>query len=271
MATNGGTPASPTDSSPAQRLQEKHNANAAHPPTIEDAVDEEDLAHPPSSTLDTGETKPSPVLVPTGESMSEKAAGKQKEQEELSEVSRRSKPESIFRFDPKSEDLFPALGGGPKAQAPSPVAVVWGSKKPTSVGHTASNGINGNGSTPATSRTSTPPSGTAALSSVNASGAAQSQRTTSPRVSAMGRHSERIQFSPSQLLPRDQLKKPVQDVIAGINKRSKAIVRLLKSGSNGMIIFEATGPPDATRQALIDVAKEVGSKVRLRIFIPELD
>ena len=90
----------------------------------------------------------------------------------------------------------------------------------------------------------------------------QSRGSTIPQyISMPGRHTERIQFAPSQLLPRDQLRKPLQEVLRGINKRSKATVEM-KPGPNNTIIFEGTGPVDATRQALRDVAREVGSKVR---------
>ena len=77
-----------------------------------------------------------------------------------------------------------------------------------------------------------------------------------------GRHSETIQFAPSQLLARDQLKKPLQETLRAINKRSKANLEM-KPGMNGSFIFQGTGPVDATRQALKDLAKEVGSRVRL--------
>ena len=79
-------------------------------------------------------------------------------------------------------------------------------------------------------------------------------------MSMPGRHSERVQFAPSQLLPRKEMKKPLQDVLRDINKKSKAMVEM-KPGPGGVIYFEGKGPVDAVRQALKDVAKEVGSKV----------
>lgn len=82
-----------------------------------------------------------------------------------------------------------------------------------------------------------------------------------------GRNSEQIQFAPSQLLPRSQLKKPLQDILRSINKGSKANVEM-KTGPNGNIIFRGTGPIDATRQALKDLAKEVGSKQQVKVPIP---
>lgn len=81
-----------------------------------------------------------------------------------------------------------------------------------------------------------------------------------PHMALPGRHTERIQFAPSQLLPKDKMKKPLQEVVRGINKKSKAKVEI-KPGPNGVIIFEGIGPVDAARQALKDLAKEVGSTV----------
>jgi hypothetical protein len=74
-------------------------------------------------------------------------------------------------------------------------------------------------------------------------------------MSMPGRHTERIQFAPSQLLPRSQLKKPVMDVLRDINKRSKATVEM-RPGPGGVINFEGRGPTDSVRQALKEVAKE---------------
>jgi len=87
-----------------------------------------------------------------------------------------------------------------------------------------------------------------------------------PHMAMPNRHSERIQFAPSQLLSKNKMKKPLQEVLRGINKRSKANVEM-KPGSNGVIIFEGVGPVDAARQALKDLAKEVGSIVgRMNLF-----
>jgi len=75
-----------------------------------------------------------------------------------------------------------------------------------------------------------------------------------------GQHRERVQFAPSQLTPRTQLKKPVLDVLRDINKRSKARVEM-STGPGGMIVFEGTGPVEAVRNALKEVATQLGSKV----------
>ena len=247
--------------SPAEQLQRKHAADEAHRATIEDAIDEEDIVHPPpSSKLATNSSDAAlePILQPVNEPVSEKAAGKQKAQDEPVVPVSEPKAENKATLDTKSEEIFPALGGGPKPRAPAPVATAWGAKKSAAFGNTASNGVNGYAavSSAASSRASTPVSGILTPASTNTS-----QTRGGPQYMSMpGRHSERVQFAPSQLLPRNQLKKPLQDVLRDINKRSKATVEM-KPGPGGVVYFEGKGPVDAVRQALKDVAKEVGSKV----------
>ena len=256
---NGSISAASDHLSPAQRLQEKHAAEEAHRSTIEDAVDEEDILHPPPSMHAVIEGVPAPVLAPADEGMSEKALGKQKAMAETNGLTGSKKVDAQTTLDTRSEEAFPALGGGPKPQTQTPVLRAWGAKKPAQAGHTVPNGVNGNAplSSTTSSRASALPSG----NTTPLSAAPQPRGLSMPQHMPMpGRHSERIQFASSQLLPREQLKKPLPDVIRGINKRSKATVEM-KAGPNGAKIFEGVGPVDAVRQALKDVAKEIGSKV----------
>lgn len=258
---NGASVGASQNLSAAERLRQKHEADAAHRAKVEDVLDEEDFAHPPPSMQAALQSEPATAPVESAISMSEKASGKQKAKEKPTFEPSAAKPNGAPSLNMKSEEAFPALGGGLKAPAAAPAAMAWGAKKPTSV-HAGLNGVNGHAppSSMASSRASTPTSGVLTPTSTNAS-IAQPRGISIPKHMAMpGRHSERIEFAPSQLLPRDQLKKPLQETLRGINKRSKANVEM-KSGPNGMIIFEGTGPVDATRQALKDLAKEVGSKV----------
>ena len=71
---------------------------------------------------------------------------------------------------------------------------------------------------------------------------------------------EQLRLAPSQMLPRNQLKKPLRDTLRDISKRSKANVDM-RGGPSGSIIFEGKGSTDGVRQALRDVAQQVGSKV----------
>ncbi|KAL9603838.1 MAG: hypothetical protein Q9219_000947 [cf. Caloplaca sp. 3 TL-2023] len=258
------------DLSPAQRLQEKHKNDAAHRPMVEDVVDEEFIAHPPPSASLNPSEPPNPADS-APQPMSEKVAGKQRAKDEpLEQTTPKAKAAPAVLFDPKSEDAFPALGGAPKPQNQAPVAMAWGARKPLGVANAVPNGINGQGplSSTASSRASTPASGKLTPASTNPSVVSQPRSATLPQyIPIPGRHAERIQFAPSQLLPRNQLKKPLQDVLRSINKSSKANVEM-KPGPNGTIIFEGIGPVDATRQALRDVAREVGSKQSVKVPIP---
>lgn len=172
------------------------------------------------------------VAHPPPAALSEKAAGKQKAEEPAAAP---KKP----ALNTQSEEAFPALGPvKPRAQAAVPT---WG-KKPAGVASTNGSNANSGASTP--------------------SGPA----IRGPAVATMnlpGKHTERISFSTAQLTPRQQLKKPVGEIIRDINRRSKARLEQ-KTGPHGQIIFESTGPVEAVRESLKDIANEVGSKVRSR-------
>lgn len=246
----------------AEKLQEKHGISHDHDPTVEDIVDEEDVNHPPPSSrlpLDRDSVEPGPILVPANEPISEKAIGKQRSQEQVSHITSRKAQDN--ELDTKSEELFPALGSGPKARSSGP-STAWGSKKPTSIVNGSSKGINGHSISSNTTSPRTTTRGTNTVGPAATSDIADKSRTIPQFMPMPGRHVERIQFAPSQLLPREQLRKPVHDIIRDINKRSKAKVEM-KLGGSGIVVFEGQGPVDAVRQALKDVAKEVGSKVGL--------
>lgn len=82
-----------------------------------------------------------------------------------------------------------------------------------------------------------------------------------PRIMSLpGKHTEQLRLAPSQMLPRNQLKKPLRDILRDISKRSKANVDM-RGGPGGSIIFEGKGSVNSVREALKDVAQQVGSKV----------
>jgi hypothetical protein len=97
LIVNGGQ----SSKSPAAMLSEQHEK---HNVTIEDVVDEEDIKHPP----------PSSAVIPTISQSSDVAPT----------------PKKAPVFDVQSEELFPALGGGPKSKAAANVPAAWGAKKP---------------------------------------------------------------------------------------------------------------------------------------------
>ncbi|KAF2870302.1 hypothetical protein BDV95DRAFT_78425 [Massariosphaeria phaeospora] len=235
---------------PAQQLMEQHDHHA----TVEEVPDEEDIVHPPPSAASKADTSDTTAGAP----LSEKAAGKQKVEEPAPAPAK--KPASV-PFNTASEELFPALGPvKPRAAASVPPA--WG-KKPASLTTNGPNGTaNGAAASNNTSRASTPASGLATSTSLPVGrGPAQ------PTMSLPGKHKEQISFSPAQLIPRKDLKKPLNDIIRDINKRSKAKLEH-KSGPAGQVIFEATGPVEAVRQSLKDIANELGSKQSIKVSIP---
>lgn len=106
-AVNGGA------SSLAAKLEAQHDA---HKPTVEDVEDEEDLKHPRPSAAE--DSKPGPVL----ESATPEPSAS-------STPAPKPAPKKSPAFDVQSEELFPALGSGPKPAAPP--AATWGAKKPS--------------------------------------------------------------------------------------------------------------------------------------------
>lgn len=85
-------------------------------------------------------------------------------------------------------------------------------------------------------------------------------------MSLPGKHMEQLRLAPSQMMPRAQLKKPLKDILRDISRRSKATVDM-RGGPGGSIIFEGKGSVESVRQALKEVAQQVGSKVCYDIFL----
>lgn len=225
--------------------------DTSHRPTIEDVVDEEDILHPPPSAhLQSGNSNID-ASSETAPALSEKAAGKQKAVDEPDAEA----PKPAPKLDVSSEEAFPALGA-PKGKAPTSVSSAW-SKKPA----VPTNGINGKTPTSGlSSRSSTPAAGmrTPASTVPSQMGAGRGPQG----ISLPGRHSDYIQFAPSELTAPNQLKTSRQEVIRDINRKSKAKIEM-KPGLNGnTIMFTGTGPPDSVREALREVAQKLGSKVR---------
>ena len=262
--TSSTKPAATSSLTAAERLQQRHEADLSHHATVEDAVDEEDIAHPPPSlpSLD----KPSPVPEP---SVPSKPVEKQHvEQAEKPEPSKETpKPQA---FNTQSEEMFPALGAGSSKGASSKQAsTAWGAKKP-SAARTPFNGLNGNisNSSLPSSGSSTPISGILTPASSNAPIRPSSQGLSFPReMQIPGKHTERVVFAPQQLLQPKQMRKTIAEIIRETNRWSKAKVEM-KRGPDGTVVFEAHGPFHATRQALQDLAKQVGSKQETKVPIP---
>lgn len=121
MATEASTAANGGASkSLAAMLEEQHARDESHKPTVEDTVDEEDLKHPPPSATPSDQPLP-PILTP--------ASGSAAPAEAVAPAVSKPAPKKAPAFDVQSEELFPALGSGPKPAAPA--AATWGAKKPS--------------------------------------------------------------------------------------------------------------------------------------------
>lgn len=233
----------------AQKLMQKHGAED-HKPTVEEVIDEEDIAHPPPS-MTASVSSPAPST--PQEPLSEKAAGKQPAEDSPAPTKRTGQPS----LNVNSQDAFPSLGAPKPAQAAA--AATWG-KKPAAVGK--ANGINGgaNGQAQfsnASSRAPTPNSGFMA----------QPSGAPSVGVQLPGRYSERYFMAADGLIKNSDLKKPRKAIINDLNKRVKARVTMLEA-ANG-ITLEATGAnEDLVRSALKAAAKELGAKLSVKVQIP---
>lgn len=256
--TANGTSAAAEGMSAAERLMKQHaEKDVAHQPQMEEVEDEEYTLHPPPSGAKSLpiSTDASRVATPSGgPTMSEKAAGKQPARDNPPPAAA-NKP----ALDTQSDAAFPALGA-PKTQPAAAAPTMW-SRKPASVGKPVngmSNGLANGTNAPSTlsSGASTPMSGI-----VTPSSTAPSQRGPNAQMSLPGRYSEQIKLHPTMMTPRSQLKKPVQDILRDINKRSKANVEM-KAGQGDLVIIEGTGPVDAVRIALKEAATQLCSRVR---------
>lgn len=107
----GGVNVSHSSLSPAALLSEQHARDDQHKVTVEDVIDEEDLNHPPPSLLKSGLSNTIPATV-TAEPP----------------IPKHSAP-SAPHLDVQSEELFPALGSGPKPNASASMPMTWGAKR----------------------------------------------------------------------------------------------------------------------------------------------
>lgn len=223
--------------SAASQLLQQHAAAKPLQPTVEEAEDEELPKPVVSSETSTQESKPSWAETPSA-----KAAGKQK-----------AEPAPARGIDTQSHELFPELGG-PRARPTAGAAPIWGAKA----------GVNGksNGASPAngTPRTSAPPSGVSTPTGPGLHGP--------PSLSIPGRNVETLYLEPAHILPRNQLKRPLPDIIKDFNRRSAANVNM-STVSNGKYKFEATGPQEKAQNALRDLVNQIGTKQSVKVSIPQ--
>lgn len=242
-ATNGGSSAV-ENLTPAQKLLAKHIADEVHQPHVEDAADEYDLLHPPPSSSARPEATEPNAATGASSPMSEVAKGKQKALDTGDQSTNPAPP----NLNTESEEAFPALGP-PKRRSTVPVTQTW-AKRPAIMS------LNGN---KAAANSKTPSSAVSSCPSTPASG--MNGSAALPGVALPGRHVEHITFAQNQIKPPAQMKKTIPQLLQEINQKSKAKVTV-REGVGGVRIFEGTGPVDAVRQALREIANQIGSKVR---------
>ena len=116
MATEAPTAVNGTEpKSLAAMLAEQHTRDEVHKVTVEDVIDEEDLKHSSQPII----KSPEPVI----DSSSESAIPAENRFPVPAPV---KAPKKAPAFDVRSEELFPALGSGPKPTTPA--AATWGAK-----------------------------------------------------------------------------------------------------------------------------------------------
>lgn len=101
----------------AAMLEEKHEKDAAHKATVETVPDEEDIQHPPPSSLVNESKLGAPAAAPTPA---------QAAPAPTPNPAFKPSPKNAPALDVQSEELFPALGSGPKPTTPA--AATWGAK-----------------------------------------------------------------------------------------------------------------------------------------------
>jgi hypothetical protein len=77
-----------------------------------------------------------------------------------------------------------------------------------------------------------------------------------------GRNVESVTIEPHHIMPKKDLRRPIPDVIKDINRKSRASITM-SSAANGRLKFDATGPQDVAQQALKELVRQIGTKVRV--------
>ncbi|CAN8098514.1 unnamed protein product [Discula destructiva] len=220
--------ASATNLSAAEQMQLEHAQQAeGHHVTVEDVPDEDLKPHVAAEPVDTP-------------SLSEKATGQPA-----------PSPAKPVKLDIQSEELFPSLGDAQAIKAPT----MWGGAK-----NVLGDKTNGKHPANGTSRTATPSSGVATPP-------AKSTPSGAPNVHIPGVYAETLNLQPQELKPRDQLRRPLDQILQDINRSSRATIKAIPSARGQR--FEAKGPQEAAQQALKELVKQIGSTQTILVPIPQ--
>lgn len=228
MASAGQNGVNGTDSGATAHPHEDHN------PTVEEVPDESDLngnPHPQSEKVTLESVDESAAAPSWAATPSAKAAGKRKAEDSTSK-----KPV----IDTQSSESFPGLGGSKPAAAPSFVPS-WG-KGPAQA--------NGRSNGTPTTGASTPTSDGPALG------------RGAPQSLASQIQAPLLILQKDQVLPRNQLKKPLPDLLKDINKKLRTNLTMTQ-GAGGVFEFrENSNQKEALKQqAIRDLGQQIGVKV----------
>lgn len=221
-----------SEPSAASQLLKQH---MSHRVTVEDAVDPDLPLKPAASTAATPSEAPSP---PT--------------ETPPAEVAEKQKPQAPA-VTTRSLELFPELGG----LAPKPasnVAPIWAART-----------TNTNAKSSSASPASGTPPASAPSSGVNTP--VPPVLRGPPNLSIPGRNIEYMLLEPHHVLPRTQLKKPLQDIVKDFNRKSRAQVKVITQ-PDGKVRVEATGTREIATQALKDFVRLIGTKLSIKVSIP---
>jgi len=238
------TPDAPAEGSsisaktPAQLMQEQHEAAADHHVTVEDVVDEDDIEHPPPPHH--AENAEATTNGTSAGVMSAKAAGKQKATD---------KPTVL---DTQSEEAFPALGAatktsnttGPTSRAPGWVASASTKAAPV-------NGFR-------------PPSGASTPSSTPGIPATASAAAGRGNIMLPGRYRDSFEIDNADL----DKEKSVKRVLDEVKKRYNVIVTPKSTNFATRTEFVAEGPKARVTEALMHISKELTLEKQVKLEIP---
>ena len=226
---------------PAQLMQEQHEAGADHHPIVEEEVDEEDIQHPPGKHAAPDEEDPLLVDAPTNGMMSAKAAGKQKATEKLGVL------------DPQDEEAFPSLG--PAAKSPPKMAA------PRSGWAAAASKAKPNGNTSNTSR----PTSSGGRTPSSTPGVMTPSRTSAPStLNLPGRSTDSFEIDNTDLNKEKSLSRVFQDV----KKKYGVIVKAEQIDYGRRTLFTAEGPKARVTEVLMQISKELTVEKQVKLEIP---
>jgi hypothetical protein len=250
LSTTNGSSGSVGDApSAAAALMKRHDEDLAHKASIEEVEDEEDVIHPA-----THKTTPGPAIQDFDgasppswvQQQSEKAAGKQKAEDSGASSSNKENAKPAPKpLDLSSDAAFPSLGGSKPAAAAA--SSMWGNGKPASV---KSNGIS-NGHAPLLSESA---------SSRNPTQTGTHRPGSQLQFPGKAQATETIALRNTEMTPRNQLRKPLPEIIKEIQKATNTSIQAVQKG-DGTTHFIAKGTTDAARRALRDLGKQLSAKV----------